>query len=301
MKPHFLKCIIAGSLLVLGVAVISYPQLRSKGVRIDFEKDSGLSVVLGLADDFRRTSNTKALDSLAALTTDPKSGANAIACLAGLERIMTPEQVTSIVIPALVKGLQGSNAAIRRQAAMSFSERVVEFAVPAIPALVVVLEEPTEVVNAAPFAAVTLGRFGPLASNAIPNLLKILERPEVESGGFEDASVRVRAAEAIGRIGVKDAKVCEQFGKFLGDHNVYVRAASAQALLRNDCEHDPAARTLAGLMEVDDTGVRRFAVQVIQALPSTPELLREALKNAMNDPDSEVASAARAILNRRGR
>ena len=298
-RPVMLK--VAGCLATVALAALCYAQLRSNRMMIDIQKESGLSTVLGLADDFKRTSDTNALIRLAALIVEPKFGANAVGSLSGLRSYLTPEQITSIVVPAFIKGLESSNAAVRRQVSLSFSDKFVEFAKPAIPALVAVLENPNEVVNAAPIAAEALGRIGPPAASAIPNLLKTLERPEVESGGFEDASVRALAAEAIGRIGIKNAEVCEQLGKVLSDANLYVRATSAQALLRNDCEGSAAVRALAELMKADDLGVRRFALQAIEDLPSTPESLREPLKNALNDPDSEVASAARAILNRRSR
>jgi HEAT repeat protein len=292
---------IAGCLATVAVVALCYAQVRTNQMTIDIEKESGLSIALNLANNYRRTADTNVLIRLAALILEPKFGANAVATLSGLRPYLMPEQITSIVVPAFIEGLQSSDPAVRRQVCLSFSDQFLDFAQPAIPALIQALEDPIEVVNAAPIAAEVLGKIGSPATNAILNLLTVLQRPEVESGGFEDASVRVRAAEAIGRIGIENDEICKHVEKALADNNSYVRAVCAQALLRNNCEGSAAARTLAELIKAEDVGVRRFAVQVIEDLKPAPASLVAALQNALNDPNSEVASAARAILNRKGR
>lgn len=298
MKTRPPTLLVAVCLAVLTLAAVCSAQSRNR-MSIDIEKESGVARVVALAEQFKGTSDTNVLVQLASLVEDRKHGAKAVGALAGLRPKLTPDQISSIVVPALIKGLQGSNAAVRREAALSFCQEFTGAATPAVPALIGVLEDRAEAVNASPVAAEALGKIGPAAAEAIPSLLRVLENTKLESEWLEDGSVRARAAQAIGRIGIKDPQVRKQVEKALADDSPYVRAMSAQALLDNNCEGSAATRILAGLMKAEDVGVRRFALQVIEGLKSMPESLQEPLKGALNDPDSEVASAARAALSRK--
>ena len=284
---------------VMLAAVVCRSQLHPSNMPpVDVLKPSGLAEAEGLANEFRRSADTNALAQLCAMAADPGRKATCAGLLGSLSPYLTSTQVETFVIPALVRGLTNPSAGVRRDCAMVLSEYFARFAKPAIPAFMRLLPGgPEDTLNASIYAAEALGKIGPEAAEAVPNLVKVLDQPESQPSGYEDLSVRVRAVEAIGLIGFKTQSVWERVQKALSDVNPYVRAKSAQALLRSDKSCPQAVVTVAELMQSRDAAVRRFTLRALEALHSIPDPLRIALSSLKPDSDPEVQAGLHNLLN----
>jgi hypothetical protein len=69
----------------------------------------------------------------------------------------------------------------------------------------------------ASFAVRTLGKIGKAASSTVEDLAKLLARTEHGDDGFQDASIRVLAAEAIGDIGFQSEQMLRTLKDALND------------------------------------------------------------------------------------
>jgi hypothetical protein len=291
----------AAVLVVLLAATLCRSQYHPTNMAtVDVLKLSGVAEVERLADEFRRTSDTNALARLCAIVADPKRNARGAGTLASLAPHLTPTQIQTFVVPALIKGLQNPRTGARRECAMTLSQQFAEFAQPAIPTLAKLLPgEGDDPMNASIYAAETLGKIGPAAALAIPNLLKTLEQPESQPEGYKDLSVRVRAVEAIGRIGLPNQYARERVEKALSDSNPYIRAKSAQVLLRSGGDTQRAVETIVQLMQADDVEVRRFTLRTLEETGSIPDSLRTALLDPKEDPDPDVQMGLHKLLGTR--
>jgi hypothetical protein len=265
---------------------------------MDPRQDSGLSTVLQLVDDFSRTGETNTLKKLSALVINLEYGANAAAGLQRLKASVDKEDIKMFVLPALIGGLDSSSPSTRRQCAIALADEFNPFAMAAIPALCRVATNAAESVNAAPFAVEALGKLGNPASNAIPVLIEILDHRESESGEFQQGSVRVKAAQALGDICASSEAACRRLEQSCLDANLYLRAEAAVSLLRIGCMETSSISTLTSLLSAEDVEIRRFAVGEIGRLNPLPTALVDLLKRRLHDSDPEIAAAARRILGR---
>jgi hypothetical protein len=151
---------------------------------MDPHQDSGLNNVLRLVEEFSKSRDTNVLKKLADLVTQPDQGANATAGLQRLKSVVSKEEISTLILPALINGLDSSVKSTCRQSAIALADEFNFFAGPAIPALCRVATNVNEAVNAAPFAVEALGRLGKQASTAVPALIEILAHEELESGSF---------------------------------------------------------------------------------------------------------------------
>ncbi len=289
-------------LAISGVMVFCYAQNKTSHMNLNFEEESGLGPVLRLAERYKETSDRDALKQLAAMADDPYQGGNAIAAIGQIKSSINSNDLRNIVLPALIRGLKSAYPDARQQAAIEFAEDFTDVIEPAVPALISVAENRDEEVNAAPFAVDALGKLtgaGRSRTNIIQCLLSILNRqelPQLAAGGYGDASIRVRAAEAIGRIGATNRLVQARLRGALMDSSPYVRAAAAGALLRNSNQIEQASGAINDLMRDSDLAARQFALEVLDGLPVIPISLRPALLSAERDPD--LANSARTLLKR---
>jgi HEAT repeat protein len=111
-----------------------------------------------------------------------------------------------------------------------------------------------------------------------------------------DITIRVYAAEAIGRIGLQNAATGKQLEPLLRDKNRYVRARIAQALINGRFAADSAIAVIVDLIRSNDDDVRLFVLGVIKELQIMPEPLKMELRKFISDPDPEMRTAVRALL-----
>ena len=164
-------------------------------------------------------------------------------------------------------------------------------------------------------AAEALGRIGPDAKSAIPELIKALSGP--------DSRVRSEAARALGAIGPAAAAAIPelvrvssrtpansaslwsqtalvQIGKAavpalaeaLRNPDQEVRLASIQTLGRFGTKGEEAVLPLLGALKDDEPRIREAAVQALGEIGSEKTSVTTALIGTLNDPEDDVAGAA---------
>jgi HEAT repeat protein len=120
-------------------------------------------------------------------------------------------------------------------------------------------------------AAAALGRIGPAAKDAVPELVKLLNDP--------DTGVRWAAVIALGSVepGAKDA--APELVRLLKDPDGYVRRAAASALQGIGPAAKDAVPELVKLLRDPDGGVRGPAVEVLGSIgPAAKDAVPELVK-----------------------
>ncbi len=176
-------------------------------------------------------------------------------------------------VPALLKRLQGSEVAVRVEAAREIGD-LGEQAKAAVPALVEALGDPAAPMRKA--AAAALGSIG--APAAVPALTKALRDP--------DAKVRWQAAEALGQIGPKASAAVPELVTVLQGKDVPMRSVAADALGAIGWEARAAIPTLKEALKDPEQGVRLTAatallrVDVREAKATVPLFFAELKKTS---------------------
>jgi len=136
----------------------------------------------------------------------------------------------------------------------------------------------------------TLGLIGPTAREAVPALTELLTDP--------DPMMRLNVASALGKIGPDAITAVPALTKALRDEVSAVRTYAVRALHRLDFA--ALKRGLADAMGDDRPDVRVGIAEKIGELGPKGKELRPVLQKALQDPDNEVARAAREALERFG-
>lgn len=176
-------------------------------------------------------------------------------------------------VPDLLKRLQGTDVAIRVEAAREMGD-LGEHAKAAVPALVEALGDPAAPIRKA--AAAALGSIG--APAAVPALTKTLRDA--------DAKVRWQAAEALGQIGPKASAAVPELVKVLQGKDVSIRSVAADALGAIGWDARAAIPTLKEALKDPELGVRLTAatallrVDVREARATVPLFFAELKKTS---------------------
>jgi HEAT repeat protein len=176
-------------------------------------------------------------------------------------------------IPLLVDLLRDTSDSIRRNAVNELID-LVPHTESIQPALRRALRDEDSTV--AGDAARALGALGRRASPSARALVTTLSH--------EDPYVRIYAAEALASIGPNAASATSALANILGDPVPGVRWAACEAL----ASIGPAARSavpqLVGALEDENLYVRIFAAGALGSIRPTEQLVRDALREAANDP-----------------
>jgi HEAT repeat protein len=178
---------------------------------------------------------------------DPHIRAVAITALGSLGPCGCPE-----VVPALIDRLETED----RQAAARALSRFGSQALPAVPALEKLLQDPDAGVRWN--AARTLGKIGPQAAGALSSLIASLKD--------EDALVRENAAEALGDIGPPAGKAVAPLVALLNDKEGRVRRDATRALGLIGAASRSALPALQRLLKDKNPEVREAAAKAIQRI-----------------------------------
>jgi HEAT repeat protein len=158
----------------------------------------------------------------------------------------------SEAVPALVDLLETED----RQAAAQALSRFGPQALPAVPALEKLLQDPDAGVRWN--AARTLGKIGPEAAATLPSLIVALKD--------EASLVREHAAEALGEIGPSAGKAVADLTALLDDKEARVRRDGAGALGLIGAASRSALPALKRLLKDEDPEVRAAAAKAIQRI-----------------------------------
>ena len=126
-----------------------------------------------------------------------------------------------------------------------------------------------------------IGKAGPAAASAAPELLKLL--------GDADANLRWRSARALGAIHAKDA--VDALTAALKDDDAMVRAQSAFALGVIGEASKPAAPALVAAVGDEDTLVRRAALRALHRIKPDREITRPLFLKLLKSADPLTVSA----------
>jgi HEAT repeat protein len=170
--------------------------------------------------------------------------------------------------PALIKGLSDSVPVIRMKSAYALGA-FGAFAKEAMTPLIKNAAKDPDVFAKCD-AIDALGKMGPIAERAVPELAADLKDP--------NDLVRFHAVEAVGNIGPKAARAVPELIKILEqDADVYTRGSAAQALGQMGAASAPAVRDLVAAAKSKDQRLRSLALAALRQI-GTPDALAAAAK-----------------------
>ncbi len=273
-----------GVIILIIMLIVAGTEWRPRVMAQDSNEDS-LAVVDRLSDEFKRSGDIGALTSLTNLIHNEKFGPNALGTLTLLARKVTPKLAESLIIPALIGGLNDPVIATRREAAIALEEYS-SYIVPVLPALTNFLyhSQYADKLMVDYFVIHALGRVGKKASPAIPALLRIVDWPDKDFANFGSLSPRVAAVAAINQIGFSDSAMRLRLERALNDTDPFVRGASASALIDNGFISQAALATLSQTIVPHNI---EFML--------TPVAL-QSVRDATSNTNSAIQDAARTLL-----
>jgi HEAT repeat protein len=191
-------------------------------------------------------------------------------------------------LSALVAGLNDPLPRVRL-ATLDVLETMGEAAVPAIPALVGALRDPTLFVRWQ--AARILGRLAPQgAAEAVPVLARMIGREQ-------DVSLRLAVATALGRYGPAAAAAVGPLVRAMGaTTDVDLRVSLLKALEAIGPGAAPALPAIAAGLQNASPKVREESARVLGRFGPLAKAYLPQLRPALNDPADEVRRAASAAI-----
>lgn len=188
-------------------------------------------------------------------------------------------------LPALVRLAHDSSDVLRMKVAQALGAMGgrAEIAIPTLVELLVL----DDVDFVRDEAAAALAKVG---SEAVPTLVRLLE--------VDDASVRWRAADALGQTGRAGRAAVEAVALRLKDDSSEVRIRAAEALWKLTRDGSKAAPSAALLLADDDRQIRLRAFRLLTAMGSRASPALPQLESLENDERSQVREAARRLTDR---
>ena len=252
---------------------------------------------------------------LAKMVTDPDASVRH----AALDALAEIEPGKKMVVPLLLKALRDKDSTVVKRAVHALAERGkdivpamiealkddrTEFyallvlheigpdAKDAVPAICNVLHEANEPYQRQE-AAMTLGMIGPGAASAVPDLIRLLDDPEI---GVQHAAVF-----ALGMIGPPAAPAAESIREHLDSDDPFFWVAGAWALAKifpeNENIKKTTARFLAQMITNPDHHVRRIAAQGLLDLSPGEQITLPALEAALASTDDGVVNDTLIAIN----
>ncbi|MBC19759.1 MAG: hypothetical protein CMJ74_05820 [Planctomycetaceae bacterium] len=252
---------------------------------------------------------------LAKMVTDPDASVRH----AALDALAEIEPGKKMVVPLLLKALRDKDSTVVKRAVHALAERGkdivpamiealkddrTEFyallvlheigpdAKDAVPAICNVLHEANEPYQRQE-AAMTLGMIGPGAASAVPDLIRLLDDPEI---GVQHAAVF-----ALGMIGPPAAPAAESIREHLDSDDPFFWVAGAWALAKifpeNENIKKTTARFLAQMITNPDHHVRRMAAQALLDLRPGEQITLPALEAALASTDDGVVNDTLIAIN----
>ena len=145
---------------------------------------------------------------------------------------------------------------------------------------------------ATPAASEALGRIGPAAADAVPQLIIALRN--------EDAGARAAASEDLGKIGAAAVDAVPQLLMVLKDEDARVRAAASEALGYIGPAAADAVPQLTIALKDEDARVQDAASEALGKMGSAPADAVNQLVIALQDEDARVRAAASKVLSKIG-
>ena len=188
------------------------------------------------------------------------------------------------VVPALAEALKDPDDSVRRSAAIALS-RIGSAGQIALPFLIMALEDSNPPMQF--LAAEAIINIGPSQKAAVPAYIKALSH--------EDRFVRKNAAFAIGRFGPDAKSGIPALCKAVNDEDKGVRTGATSSL--GKIGPDPrSVKALVSAMKDESPQIRQVALGAIKRMAPTAQAAFPAVFQALNDPDSKVASDASMVL-----
>lgn len=160
-----------------------------------------------------------------------------------------------VAVPVLMQQLQGENNVVAARALSQYRAA----AAPALDALVGLLKDESQSVEARWNAARTLGKIGPDAVSTVPVLIEMTHD--------QDATIREHSAEAIGDIGpVVGDDAIEALIKSMSDPATKVRRDAVRSLGYIGPKAKEAVPTIKKLTEDPEEIVRQAAANALKAI-----------------------------------
>jgi HEAT repeat protein len=180
------------------------------------------------------------------------------------------------VVPKFKELLRGEHSVVAARALSEYKGA----AAPALPELIAAMHDEKLPTEARWNAARTIGKIGPNAVSAVPDLIDEMDDPA--------DTLREHAAEAIGDIGPTAAELgVPALRKALTDHYVKVRRDSVRSLGYIGTEARPAAEDMLPLLKDPEAIVREAAEKALKIV--APELLPKPEKTEPQDKDDKKA------------
>jgi HEAT repeat protein len=130
-----------------------------------------------------------------------------------------------------------------------------------------------------PYALQVLGRLGPKAAGAVPNILPYLENPSTQ--------VRMEAMDALKSIGVTEG-VLTKIAERLTDPDSRIRAEAARVLGSFGSVAGPTTSALAGRIDDPEFEVRQAVISALGDIaPESRGALRQ-LISTLSDPNPQI-------------
>jgi HEAT repeat protein len=129
-------------------------------------------------------------------------------------------------------------------------------------------------------AVTSLGRIGPAAAPAAPDLIRLLRDG--------DEAICCRAAESLGRLGAAGTDTVTSLSELLQDASAAVQQAAARALGALKAKATPAVPSLIPLLQDASPQVRQTAAEAISRIGTVPEEAAPELLEGLSHEDNVV-------------
>jgi FOG: HEAT repeat len=144
-------------------------------------------------------------------------------------------------------------------------------------------------------AAETLGRMKGAAREVVPDLAEVIDKRKEECRDDELNICRF-AIQALGNIGPAATEARASLSRLLNNHNLYLRAYAAVALIRIESSGQEAVQVIAKLLRDPNVDVRRRTIWELKDAGKEAKPAESDIRAALRDKDEAVRMAASDLL-----
>jgi HEAT repeat protein len=222
---------------------------------------------------------------------DTVARANAATILGDLGEKIGPS-IKERAIPSLVGALDKDNAFVKKSAACALG-KFGPLAKDAVPVLKKNLTPSDS--DVAWCAAEALGAIGELAREAVPDLLKVIKDSQSQYS-FDRTNISEFALKALGEIGPVAKEVVPDLVLLLDHQSPYFRVLVSVALIRIDPSNLKVREVLRSLLTNQDVDVRRKTIWTLKNIGMGAKPVKQLVEAAAKDKDADVNVAAIQLL-----